>query len=132
MRRVLLLLSAPALLLAAPESTATANPDSVADTLKVLAETPAVSGYEEPLAAALKQRLARFSPSRMISGDNLGNVWVKLGSGGRVRLLVACVDEPGYVVSGITEDGYLRVQRLPQRPPHPWFDLLHSAQPVTV
>jgi putative aminopeptidase FrvX len=42
------------------------------------------------------------------------------------------MDEPGYVVSEITPDGFLRVQRLPQRAPNTVFDLLHAAQPVTV
>ncbi len=110
--------------------------------LRELAETAAVSGYEGPLVSLLKQRLdllrtrAKFSPQV----DNLGNVWVTLGSGappfdsaqGKRRMLVTCVDEAGYVVSAITEDGYLRVQRLPQRAPHPWFDLLHSAQPASI
>lgn len=110
--------------------------DSLPATLQALAETPAVSGYEELLADLLAQRLARLEPQR----DNLGNLWVVVGSGtppfgeaqGKRRLLVTCVDEPGYVVSGITEDGYLRLQRLPQRALHPWFDLLHSAQPVAI
>jgi putative aminopeptidase FrvX len=42
------------------------------------------------------------------------------------------MDEPGYIVSAITPDGYLRVQRLPQAPPNAVFDLLHAAQPVRV
>ncbi|MFQ5779094.1 MAG: M28 family peptidase, partial [Terriglobia bacterium] len=36
------------------------------------------------------------------------------------------------VVSAITDDGYLRVQRLPQRGVHPWFELMHSAQPIQI
>ena len=31
------------------------------------------------------------------------------------------MDEPGYVVSAITGDGYIRVQRLPQGAPHGLF-----------
>jgi len=42
------------------------------------------------------------------------------------------MDEPGYVVSGITEGGYLRVQRLPQAAVTPLFDVLNFAQPVWV
>ncbi|MGH9776864.1 MAG: hypothetical protein ACRD5I_00485, partial [Candidatus Acidiferrales bacterium] len=64
--------------------------------------------------------------------DNLGNVTVTVGSGEPHRLIVTPIDEPGYVVSAITPDGYLRVQRLPQAGVHPWFDLLHSTQPVQI
>jgi endoglucanase len=45
---------------------------------------------------------------------------------------VTAIDEPGYVVSEITADGYLRVQRLPQAAPNPLFDALNFAQPVVV
>ncbi len=93
-----------------------------------LSKIPAVSGYEQELASALKEQWKAFSPKT----DNLGNVFVTLGSGAPHRLIVAPMDEPGYVVSGITEDGFLRVQRLPQQAPNAVFDRLHAAQPVWV
>ena len=98
------------------------------DALKRLGEMPGVSGYEERVSGWLANRLQPFRPQV----DNLGNVIVTLGSGAPHRLLVTSIDEPGYVVSGITDDGYLRVQRLPQRGVHPWFELMHSAQLVQV
>lgn len=98
------------------------------ETLGYLVETPAVSGYEQLLAAKIRDELKNFSPQT----DNLGNVYVTLGSGVPHRLIVTPMDEPGYIVSGITPDGFLRVQRLPQQAPHPVFDLLHSAQPIWV
>ena len=90
--------------------------------------TPAVSGYEQELAAKIREKLKDFSPK----SDNLGNVYVTLGSGAPHRLIVTPMDEPGYIVTGITADGYLRVQRLPQAAPNGVFDLLHAAQPVWV
>ena len=93
-----------------------------------MAETPAVSGYEQALSAELRERLHEHAPKT----DNLGNIWVTIGSGAPHRLIVAPIDEPGYVVSEITADGYLRVQRLPQAPPNPVFDALHFAQPIWV
>ena len=96
--------------------------------LATCVETPAVTGYEQALAAEIRSRLAKFLPQT----DNLGNVYVTLGKGSPHRLIVAPMDEPGYVVSGITPEGYLRVQRLPQQSPHPLFDLLHAAQPVVI
>jgi putative aminopeptidase FrvX len=91
-------------------------------------ETPAVSGYEQHLANEIRSSIKGFSPQT----DNLGNVYVTIGSGAPHRLIVTPIDQPGYVVSEITSDGYLRVQRLPQRAPNVVFDLLHAAQPVWV
>jgi len=93
-----------------------------------LAQIPAVSGYEQPLIEEIRSQLRNLSPKT----DNLDNLWVSFGSGSPHRLLVTSVDEPGYVVSDITPDGFLRVQRLPQAAPNPVFDTLHFAQPVWV
>jgi putative aminopeptidase FrvX len=96
--------------------------------LAKFAETPAVVGYERALAAEIRAELKKFSPQT----DNMGNVYVTLGSGAPRRLIVAPMDEPGYIVSAVIPDGYLRVQRLPQTAPHPFFDLLHASQPVVI
>jgi putative aminopeptidase len=93
-----------------------------------LVTTPAVSGYEQELAAEIRSQLNNLSSKT----DNLGNVIVTIGSGAPHRLIVTPIDEPGYVVSAITADGYLRVQRLPQVAPNAVFDLLHAAQPITI
>jgi putative aminopeptidase FrvX len=93
-----------------------------------LVDTPAISGYEQELASEIRRQLGDFSPKT----DNLGNVLVTIGGGEPHRLLVTPMDEPGYVVSAITPDGYLRVQRLPQAAPNAVFDLLYAAQPITV
>ncbi|HSB76689.1 MAG TPA: M20/M25/M40 family metallo-hydrolase, partial [Terriglobales bacterium] len=80
----------------------------------------------QDLTRVLAQRLAAYSPKF----DNLGDVVVTIGSGSPSRLLVAPLDEPGYVVSDITPQGYLRLQRLPQFRALPLFNELYSAQPV--
>lgn len=117
-----------AILLAAPVGFAqSANGVPLADTAQ-LAEIPAVAGYEQELASRIREQLNALAPKM----DNIGNVYVTVGSGAPHRLLVTAIDEPGYVVSGITANGFLRVQRLPQAPPNPVFDLLHAAQPVWV
>jgi len=105
-----------------------ARAQSLTQDLKTFAEIPAVPGYEQQLAGQIRARLAKYSPH----SDNLGNVWITLGSGSPHRLIVAPMDEPGYIVSGITDDGYLRVQRLPQAAPNRVFDLLYAAQPVLI
>jgi putative aminopeptidase FrvX len=73
--------------------------------LQAYARTSAVTGREE--------EASRFVQSLFKAGalqhDRLGNLVLVLGSGSPRRLLVAPLDEPGYVVSQIQADGYLRV-----------------------
>jgi putative aminopeptidase FrvX len=90
--------------------------------------TPAVSGYENQLADEIRSSLKDLHPAT----DNLGDVIVTMGSGTPHRLIVAPMDEPGFVVSEITPDGYLRVQRLPQGGLPPIFNEMYSAQPVRI
>ena len=101
---------------------------SLEQDLRELVETPAIPGYEQELIGRIRAKLERYKPQ----GDSLGNVWITVGSGAPHRLIVVPVDEPGYVVSGITDDGYLRAQRLPQQAPHGFFDGLYAAQPVRI
>ncbi len=103
-------------------------PGSLAGDLKAFVSTPAVSGYESGLASEIRARLRALSPST----DRLGDVIVTLGSGSPHRLIVAPVDEPGYVVSHITSQGYLQLQRLPQFGLLPLFNELYAAQPVRI
>lgn len=100
----------------------------IAANLNRFGNLPAVSGHEELLAKDVQYELKELSPKT----DNMGNVIVTLGRGAPHRLIAAAIDEPGYVVSGITEDGFLRVQRLPQASPNAVFDTLHFAQPAMV
>jgi putative aminopeptidase len=103
-------------------------PGDLASDLKEFVETPSVSGYEQELTEKIRAKVAAFHPVV----DNLGDVIVTIGSGAPHRLIVTPIDEPGFVVSGITNDGYLRLQRLPQSGLPPIFNALYSAQPVKV
>ena len=77
----------------------------------------------------IRAKLAAFHPVV----DNLGDVIVTIGSGAPHRLIVTPIDEPGFVVSAITPDGYLRLERLPQAGNlPPIFNALYSAQAVKV
>jgi putative aminopeptidase FrvX len=100
----------------------------ITDELAPLVDTPGVSGYEGEVGKIISKRLAAFHPVT----DNLGNVIVTMGSGSPSRLIVTPIDEPGFVVSEITSDGYLRVQRLPQFGLPPIFNELYAAQPVKI
>ena len=73
--------------------------------LQAYARTSAVTGREQD-ASRFVQGLFKAGALRT---DRLGNLVLVLGNGTPRRLLVAPLDEPGYVVSQIRDDGYLRV-----------------------
>jgi putative aminopeptidase FrvX len=66
----------------------------------------AVAGRERPAADFICERLGRELPVR---ADALGNLTVTFGSGGPRRLVACPLGEPGFVVSRIDGDGYLRL-----------------------
>src|SRR5436305_879500 len=65
----------------------------------------AVSGREQPAADFIAGRLAGLPVTR----DSLGDVVLIVGSGEPRRLVACALGEPGFIVSAIQEDGYLRV-----------------------
>lgn len=65
----------------------------------------AVAGREGPAAEFIAGRLAGLPVQR----DALGDVVLTMGSGEPRRLMACALGEPGFIVSGIREDGYLRV-----------------------
>ncbi len=93
---------APLLLLLLPLPLAAATLD---DELEAWLRDLAVAGREGPASAFVAQRLAGLPVSR----DPLGSVVLTLGSGAPRRLVTCPLDEPGYVVSRILEDGYVRL-----------------------
>lgn len=76
--------------------------------VEAFARIPSVVGREGPAAEFIRSRLGDL-PVRQ---DALGNLILTLGSGQPRRLFVAPLDEPGYVISRIRDDGYLRITPL--------------------
>jgi len=113
-----------ATLLLLTAGSAVAQTRSGSDDLTWLVNTPAVSGYETALSAHIMEALKTMKPTR----DAMGNVTVTFGSGAPHRLIATAIDEPGYVVSHIEPDGYLRVQRIaqPGMPAH--YNEMQNAQ----
>jgi putative aminopeptidase FrvX len=66
----------------------------------------AVTGYEQSVTDSL---LALLPGS---TRDRIGNVTLTLGRGGPKRLVYCNLDEIGYVVGNITDDGYLTLRRV--------------------
>lgn len=90
-----------------------------------LAAMTAVSGYEQ----ALTDTLLRLLPGSR--KDRAGNVVLTLGDGEPRRLIACGVDEPGYVVGGIRDDGWLTLKRVASTS-DPLFDQQLEGQRVTV
>ncbi|MDE3234562.1 MAG: M28 family peptidase [Bacteroidota bacterium] len=68
-------------------------------------KTSAVTGREEEARRFINQ----LFEEGICRQDKLGNLIITIGDGFPKRLFVAPMDEPGYVISQIQEDGYLRI-----------------------
>ena len=99
------------------------RPDSLV--LRLAAMT-AVTGYEDAMADSLRALLPGAR------ADRAGNVVWTRGSGAPVRVAICPLDEVGYVVGGITAEGYLTLRRVGATPMGPLFDQFLEGQRVTV
>lgn len=70
-----------------------------------LGHTSAVTGREDEARNFIRS----LFPDGTFQEDKLGNLVFVIGSGSPRKLLTAPLDEPGYVVSSIKDDGYLRI-----------------------
>jgi putative aminopeptidase FrvX len=86
----------------------------------------AVTGFERPVTDSLLALLPGAAR------DRFGNVIVTLGRGTPQRLASCDIDEPGYVVGAVTDDGYLRLRRVPGAPPAPLYDQALEGHRVTL
>ncbi|HYN21005.1 MAG TPA: M20/M25/M40 family metallo-hydrolase [Thermoanaerobaculia bacterium] len=101
---------------------------SLEDELQALLQVPSVVGREEPAAEFFLNRLAGLPATR----DALGNVVVTVGSGFPKRLMACPMGEPGYVVSRIHEDGYLRLVPASGALAGALWDQAHQGQTVMI
>lgn len=91
-----------------------------------LASLTAVTGYEQ----AAVDTVLRLLPGA--SRDRGGHARLPLGGGKPGGRLVVCpLDEPGYVIGGFREDGYLTLRRAPG-PVSPLFDQQIEGHRVTI
>jgi putative aminopeptidase FrvX len=74
--------------------------------LSRLIETYGVSGHEEKVRALIISELPKWAKPET---DSAGNLWVRAGKGGAPVVLVAHMDELGYDITSIREDGTLEV-----------------------
>ena len=72
--------------------------------LKEFSETTSVTGREENASEYLKS----FLKNSNLKEDKLGNLILEIGSGLPKTLITVPIDEPGYVISEIKPNGYMR------------------------
>jgi putative aminopeptidase len=75
--------------------------------LAPLIESYGVSGSEGPVRAAVKRLLPTWAQSET---DSAGNLWVRVGQGSPTVVFVAHLDEIGFRVTGIRDDGSLELE----------------------
>jgi putative aminopeptidase len=122
LRRALILLSVPALLGAQDSSAAGRYASAVATWISLIA-TP---GNERPAGEQIMASGAGWTR------DAMGNLVKRVGDGTPRRAVACGIDETGYVVSEITDDGYLRVHMSGNgRHPALW-DQYHEGQRVVI
>lgn len=100
--------------------------DRVLELFRELTEAPGVPGFEEPVRAVLRRHL---SPLGEILQDRLGSLVArKEGTHLQPRVMVAGhMDEIGFLVTRITDEGYLKFQTLGG-----WWSQVMLAQRVRV
>jgi len=100
--------------------------ESINELLKELTEAPGVPGFEEPVRKIMESRLQGLCE---LSGDRLGSLIArKQGSADSPRIMFAGhMDEVGFMVTQITDEGYLKFQALGG-----WWEQVMLAQRVVV
>ena len=63
--------------------------------------------------------------------DNMGNLVKRVGSGSPRRMIACAMDVPAFVVSGITDQGYIRLHRTGVAA-HPLWDQFHEAHQLRI
>ena len=102
--------------------------EDVKSLTKAVFSIPSTTGNEDLLAGKIRGLLPR---GLAVEEDGLGTVAVRFRGPGAPTFLLAALDGHGHIVSGITSDGYLTIDR-PVAPPHARFDAYLLGQPVIV
>lgn len=94
------------------------------DILRELIEVYGVSGHEAPVRETIKKLLPAWAAAQT---DEKGNLSVTFGKGGKEMLFVAHMDEVGYEITSIREDGTASVRKRGG-----FFDSVYEAHPAIV
>ncbi len=113
------------LLAAAPSPTLAAD---LSDEIEAFLRVPAVAGREIPARDFVRQRLL----NNPVVIDRTGTLNFSTGSGSPRRLVVCPLGEPGFVVTGIQPDGYLRLFRASGAPVGALWEQAHEGNVVMI
>ncbi|MAG55121.1 MAG: hypothetical protein CMJ83_02400, partial [Planctomycetes bacterium] len=85
--------------------------EDAAETLAGLVAVSGVSGHEQGVFATLRFLLARHLQGQGMARDDAGNLVVTIGKGKRTVVFVAHMDEVGFVITKLRDDGFCEVRR---------------------
>ena len=105
------------------------------DTTQVGPYSKAVATWISLIATPGYEKLATeriLSATRGWTRDRTGNILKRVGEGSPRRVIACGIDETGYAVSEITDDGYLRVHVNGNGRHPPLWDQYHEGQRVVV
>ncbi|MFC2157530.1 hypothetical protein ACFLT9_06800 [Acidobacteriota bacterium] len=95
--------------------------------LEELFNVPSPTGYEGSMVSKILKSIPEgYETFR----DNLGSLYCRIGEGKADVALLAGMDEHGYYVSGIQDDGYLTLDRVSGK--HSLYDLYNIGHPVFI
>jgi putative aminopeptidase FrvX len=94
-----------------------------------LVDAQGVSSQEGDVRESIRAQLPSWAKTEV---DNVGNLRLTIGTGAPQTVLVAALDEYGYVVSRVTDDGYLRLHRHVPATTDALRDQFMVGQPVVI
>ncbi|MFV9511137.1 M42 family metallopeptidase [Tepidibacillus sp. LV47] len=92
---------------------------------KELTEAPGVPGHEGPVREVMRKYISPYADE--VFTDNLGSLIARKGDKGPKILIAGHLDEVGFMVTRITDEGFLKFQPLGG-----WWEQVMLAQRVTV
>jgi putative aminopeptidase FrvX len=107
---------------------ASAERKKLANLIQKIHSTPSPTGYEQPMVKMIQNILKNQGQQ---SQDNLGNFYLTLGRGESILAILTGLDEVGYIVSGITDDGLINLDRVVPAPSS-IFDSQHFGHPMKI
>jgi putative aminopeptidase FrvX len=125
-----LIACSPALIFAA-ESSAQKSADPPASLAPVSAMVSWLA-YDAPPGDEARITGAIMAADSHWRRDELGNLVMTVGTGHPRRLIACGLDHVGFIVSEITDQGYLRLHRAGNVATHPLWDQFHQAQQIRV
>jgi len=99
--------------------------DHTLQMFKELTEAPGVPGNEAPAREVMRKFITPYADE--VYMDNLGSLIARKGTQGPKILIAGHLDEVGFMVTRITDDGYLKFQTLGG-----WWEQVMLAQRVTI